>query len=119
MVEHEYKVKLGAVLVYRKLDPEMHDFNIDVFVKRILRGLTLSEGMKNRSVLPSEFEDFEILRVRLVSLEDIFLFKGVTSLGRVKDIDDLLRLLEHGVDFEVMLGELNNQRMIIGPERFE
>ncbi len=118
-VEHKYKVKLGAVSVYRKLDPEMRDFNMDVFVKRVLRGLILSEGMKNRSVLPSEFEDFKTLRVRLVSLEDIFLFKGVTSLGRAKDIDDLLRLLEHGVDFEVMLGELNNQGMIIGPERFE
>lgn len=118
-VAHEYKVKLGAFSVYKKLDPEMRDFNLDVFVKRVLGGLTLSEGMKTRSALPSEFKDFRALKVRLMSLEDIFLFKGVTSLGRAKDIDDLLRLLEHGVDFEVMLGELNHQRTIIEPERFE
>ncbi|WP_251949775.1 hypothetical protein [Thermococcus argininiproducens] len=118
-IEHEYKVKLGAFSVYKKLDPELGDFTLDVFVKRVLRGITLSDGMKVRSIIPDEFMNLKVLRVQLVSLEDIFLFKGVTSLSRIKDIDDLLRLLEHGIDFSIILDELNSQKVLIEPERFE
>lgn len=118
-VEHEYRVKLGAFSVYKKLDPELGDFTLDVFVKRVLRGITLSDGIKIRSMIPDDFMNLKVLKVRLVSLEDIFLFKGVTSLSRAKDIDDLLRLLEHGVEFSIILDELNSQKVFIEPERFE
>ncbi|NJE09280.1 hypothetical protein E3E31_12255 [Thermococcus sp. M39] len=118
-VEHEYKAKLGAFSVYKKLDPQMGDFNFDVFVRRVLRGITLSEGMKTRAMIPEEFTDFKTIRIYLVSLEDIFLFKGVTSLGRSKDIDDLLRLIEHGVNFDIILAELEVQKALLEKERFE
>ena len=118
-VEHEYKVKLGAFSVYKKLDSRMSDFTLDVFVKRVLRGIALSEGMKTRSIIPNEFRNLKVLRIQLVSLEDIFLFKGVTSLSRIKDIDDLLRLLEHGINFSTILDELNAQKALIEPDKFE
>lgn len=115
---HEYEEKLGADSVYQKIDPEMDNFNLDIFVKRVMRGIQLTEGIKSRSVVPGEFQELERLRVYLVSLEDIFLFKGVTSLGRSKDVDDILRILEVGVDFDVILDEIKAQRRIIEPERF-
>ncbi|MCO6041846.1 hypothetical protein [Thermococcus alcaliphilus] len=119
VAEHEYEKKLGAYSVYRKLDPQMEDFNLDVFVKRVMRGIILTESMKKRSIIPKEFQDLNKIRVYLISLEDLFLFKGVTSIGRSKDVDDLIRLIEVGVDFNVILEELNIQKDLIGKERFE
>ncbi|AHL22803.1 hypothetical protein [Thermococcus nautili] len=119
VVEHEYRRKLGAYSVYRKLDPELEDFNLDVFVRRVLRGITLTEGIMKRAFVPKEFNELEKLKVHLVSPEDIFLFKGVTSLGRSKDIDDIMRLLELGIDFDVVLDEVRAQKEFIEPERFE
>jgi len=119
VVEHEYQKKLGAYSVYKKLDSEFGDFNLDVFVRRVLKGITLTEGIMKRALVPAEFKGLEKLRVRLVSLEDIFLFKGVTSMGRSKDIDDILRLLEMGVDFDVVLEEIKVQKEVIELERFE
>lgn len=119
VAEHEYRRKLGAYSVYRKLDPELEDFNLDVFVRRVLRGITLTEGIMKRAFIPKEFKGLERLKVHLVSPEDIFLFKGVTSLGRSKDVDDILRLLELGIDFEVVLEEVEAQKEVIERERFE
>ncbi|ASJ03815.1 hypothetical protein A3L09_10680 (plasmid) [Thermococcus profundus] len=119
VVEHEYTTKLGAVSVFKKLDPEMGDFNLDVFVKRVLKGIVLTEGIMRRSSIPEEFKSLRTIRVHLVSPEDIFLFKGVTSLGRSKDIDDILRLLEMGIDFNTVLREVEAQKEVIEPEWFE
>ncbi|MFA4647742.1 hypothetical protein P8X24_10945 [Pyrococcus kukulkanii] len=116
---HEYGGRLGADAVYRKIDPDMGDFNLDVFVKRVMGGIQLTESMGKRAFIPREFVGLKKLRVHLVSLEDIFLFKGVTSLGRSKDVDDLLRLLELGVDFNVVFKELKVQKNTIEPESFE
>lgn len=119
VAEHEYRRKLGAYSVYRKLDPELEDFNLDVFVRRVLRGITLTEGIMKRAFIPKEFKELEKLKVHLVSPEDIFLFKGVTSLSRSKDVDDIMRLLELGIDFDVVLEEVEAQKEVIEPERFE
>ncbi len=116
---HEYEKKLGADAVYQKVDPETGDFNLDVFVKRVMRGIQLSGGMIDRAVVPKEFQELKKLRVHLVSVEDVFLFKGVTSLGRSKDVDDILRLLELGVDFDVVLKEIEVQRKLLEVETFE
>ncbi|KUH34810.1 hypothetical protein APY94_00080 [Thermococcus celericrescens] len=119
VAEHEYQRKLGAYSVYKKLDPELGDFNLDVFVKRVLRGITLTKGVMERAFIPEEFKGLKRLKVHLVSPEDIFLFKGVTSLGRSKDIDDIMRLLEMGIDFDVVLEEVEAQKKVIESERFE
>lgn len=119
VVEHEYRKKLGTYSVYKKLDSELGDFNLDVFVRRVLKGITLTEGIMKRTLVPEEFKGLEKLKVYLISQEDIFLFKGVTSLGRSKDVDDILRLLEMGIDFDVVLDEVKVQKEAIEPERFE
>jgi len=119
VVEHEYRKKLGTYSVYKKLDSELGDFNLDVFVRRVLKGITLTEGIMKRILVPEEFKGLEKLKVYLLSQEDIFLFKGVTSLGRSKDVDDILRRLEMGIDFDVVLDEVKVQKEAIEPERFE
>jgi len=43
-----------------------------------LKGITLTEGIMKRTLVPEDFKGLERLKVHLVSLEDIFLFKGVT-----------------------------------------
>jgi len=88
-------------------------------VRRVLKGITLTEGIMKRTLVPEEFKGLEKLKVYLVSQEDIFLFKGVTSMGRSKDVDDILRLLEMGIDFDVVLDEVKVQKEAIEPERFE
>ncbi|WP_083811636.1 hypothetical protein [Pyrococcus sp. NA2] len=112
---HEYEKKLGADAVYQKVDPEMGDFNLDVFVKRVMRGIQLSEG----AVVPEEFQKLKSSEFISSRLRMCFLFKGVTSLGRSKDIDDILRLLELGVYFDVVLTEIEVQRKLLEVETFE
>lgn len=87
----------------------LHRFNLDVFVKRVLNKLYLSESMVSRAEIPEKFSSHEFFRVQLVSKEDIFLFKTVTSMERVRDIEDLIALVETGLDYEVIIQELKNQ----------
>ncbi|WP_231845542.1 hypothetical protein [Pyrococcus abyssi] len=75
--------------------------------------------MIDQAVMPEELQGLKKPKVHLASAEDVFLFKGVTSLGRSKDIDDILRLLELGVDFDVVLKEIEVQRKLLEVETFE
>jgi len=87
----------------------LHGFNLDVFVKRVLGKLYLSESMVLRAEVPVEFESHEFFEVYLISKEDIFLFKSVTSTERVRDIEDLIALVETGLDYSTIIQELENQ----------
>jgi len=87
----------------------LHGFNLDVFVKRVLNKLYLSESIASRAKVPGEFESHEFFRVYLVSKEDIFLFKSVTSTERVRDVEDLIALVETGLDYDIIIRELENQ----------
>lgn len=87
----------------------LHGFNLDVFVKRVLNRLYLSENMVSRAEVPEEFGSHKFFKLRLVSKEDLFLFKSVTSTERVRDIEDLISLVETGLDYEVIIRELENQ----------
>ncbi|MCD6142957.1 hypothetical protein [Thermococcus sp.] len=87
----------------------LHGFNLDVFVKRVLGKLYLSESMVLRAEVPGEFESHEFFEVYLISKEDIFLFKSVTSTERVRDIEDLIALVETGLDYSIIIQELENQ----------
>ncbi|GAB6101020.1 hypothetical protein JCM16138_02430 [Thermococcus atlanticus] len=84
-------------------------FNLDVFVKRVLNKLYLSGDMVSRAEVPEEFKSHELFKVRLLSKEDIFLFKSVTSVERMRDIGDLIALVETGLDYGVIIQELENQ----------
>ncbi|NJF25169.1 hypothetical protein [Thermococcus sp. Bubb.Bath] len=87
----------------------LHGFSLDVFVKRVLNKLYLSESMVSRAEVPGEFSSHELFRIHLVSKEDIFLFKSVTSMERVRDLEDLIALVETGLDYEIIINELENQ----------
>ncbi|BAA29484.1 hypothetical protein [Pyrococcus horikoshii] len=65
--------------------------------------------MISRAEIPQEFSSHRFFRIYLVSREDLFLFKSVTSIERVRDIEDLIVLVETGLDYEVIIRELENQ----------
>ncbi len=79
-------------------------FRWDIFHEAVCRKLRLSTGMIERSavIFKSGF-----LTVRLISKEDIFLFKTVTE--RDDDETDLLLLARSKIDWEVVLKECINQ----------
>lgn len=56
------------------------------------------------------------LRIRLASLEDIFLFKSVAE--RPDDIDDMATLIQTGLDFEAIEDEIAKQIQLLQGERF-
>ncbi|WP_099209618.1 hypothetical protein [Thermococcus henrietii] len=87
----------------------LYGFGFDVFVKRVLNKLYLSDSMIPRAKVPRDFEYHEFFKIHLVSKEDIFLFKSATSMERMRDIEDLIALVETGLDYEVIIRELGNQ----------
>ena len=111
--DHEYTRSLGAIAVYQKIDPNDQDFNLDVFVKRVGEKLYLSDTMMKRATLVRQLRNLQVLRVYQISKEDIFLFKGVTSVERTRDIDDMKRLIESGLDFRVLSNELQVQKKLL------
>lgn len=76
----------------------------DIFLDIVCKKLVLSEGIKERS---SNFIDLDKLTVKLLSKEDIFLFKIVAT--RERDIEDASRLVESGLDWSVILNETEEQ----------
>jgi hypothetical protein len=77
---------------------------VDIFVESVCRKLRISTSMAERSKLHARYKRLE---VRLVSPEDIFLFKSVTE--RAGDLDDMALLSERGLDWNVILDECTRQ----------
>lgn len=86
---------------------------LDVFDRQVANKLRLSDGITDRS---ETFLGEAGLQVRLVSLEDIFLFKSVT--GRADDVGDLNVLVQTGIDFDMVEAELRTQVKLQGETRF-
>lgn len=80
------------------------DRRIDLFIKNVCSQLELTDEMQQRS---QEYLRFNNLKVRLVSNEDIFLFKPITN--REKDVDDCRILIAEGLDWELIKQELHRQ----------
>ncbi len=76
-------------------------FRFDLFVKKIANGLQLSQGMMSRA---EEFFISGNLNVNVMSPEDIFILKSITS--RVRDREDMKELYVHGLDFDVIKDEI-------------
>jgi hypothetical protein len=87
---------LGASAVLR--DDE--GFQLDLFYKRVCRGLEITRRMEERAEF---FGTFGKLYVYLMAPEDIFLFKGVTD--READLDDMRVLAEAGIDWDTVKEE--------------
>ncbi|WMT07931.1 hypothetical protein NP511_21505 [Natrinema thermotolerans] len=75
--------------------------------------LVLTDGMQERS---EPFLDTDRLTVRLVSNEDIFLFKAIA--GRDDDIEDMNMLVQAGLDYDVVRDELEAQIERLGDDQF-
>ncbi|MGM0405121.1 MAG: helix-turn-helix domain-containing protein [Thermoplasmatota archaeon] len=80
----------------------------DLFVEKVAGMLRLTKDMKTRAV-PKE--DHGSLKVRLVSLTDLFLFKSVTD--REGDLEDAALIMEQGeVDWNQLMEEIKKQENI-------
>ncbi len=75
-------------------------FQLDLFYKRVCKGLEMTVRMENRAEL---FGTFGNLDVYLMAPEDIFLFKGVTE--READLDDMRILAEARIDWDIVKEE--------------
>jgi len=77
---------------------------IDVFLKQVGKMLFLSESMLKRA---KEYKAYGNLIVYLVSNEDIFLFKAMTS--REGDIYDCDRIIKERIDYNIVYNEIVEQ----------
>lgn len=80
------------------------DFQIDMFCKTVCAKLRLSEEMMQRS---EQIHSGQRLGVSLVSTEDVFVFKCITT--RPGDIEDSISLARSGLDWDIILEEITAQ----------
>jgi hypothetical protein len=103
--EPEYlpKVYHGLGTQAMLIGPE--GFLFDMFVLVVCGCLEVSEGMRSRS----DTMDLEgNLELRVVSPEDIFLFKSITS--RPDDLADMATIAGRGLEWDTIESELRGQR---------
>lgn len=98
--EHEH---LHAMKMFENKD----GFHLDLFIRQIIRKLVLSESMIKRAELHKKYGN---LSIYLLSKEDIFLFKGLASEGRQRDLPDM-QILYPNLNWKVILEELNSQKL--------
>jgi len=98
--EHE---KLEATKMFENKD----GFHLDLFVKKVIGKLELSKEMIARAEL---FKPYGNLSVYLLSKEDVFLFKGLASEGRKRDLPDM-QVLYPNLNWKVIEEELASQAL--------
>ncbi len=86
---------------------------LDIFNQQVANKLVLTDGMRDRS---ESFLVADQLTVRLVSNEDIFLFKMIA--GRDDDIGDMNVLVQAGLNYDVIENELEAQIDRLGDDQF-
>lgn len=85
---------------------------VDIFNRQVANQVVLTDGMCERS---DPFLETGSLTVRLVSNEDVFLFKLIA--GRDDDIEDVNTLVQAGLEFDVVRSELETQIDRLGDDR--
>jgi len=85
----------------------------DVFLKQVAGVIYLSDSMVSRS--RHLFDDGR-LSVRMVSLNDIFLFKAVAN--REDDVDDMVRIAQSGIDDDLIVEEIMTQLELLKSDDF-
>ncbi|MFW6140993.1 MAG: DUF6036 family nucleotidyltransferase [Candidatus Saliniplasma sp.] len=101
-LENQYE-KLGAKTVLEK-DGQPR---FDIFLNIVCKKLGLSKTIKERS---TEAFDLNNLTIKVLSKEDIFLFKVVAT--RDRDIEDASILVETGLNWKIILKETEAQSKI-------
>lgn len=99
MTERESEFYLTALAVYMK-----QESRIDVFLKQVGKMLFLTKSMILRA---KKYKTYGKLEVYLVSNEDIFLFKMMTS--RDGDVLDCDRIIDEDIDFNIVYQEIVEQ----------
>lgn len=123
--EHVYQTLLeeGCTIVAEPTAPfegvgrtvELHhaqrDFRIDLFEQQVVGKVWLSDRMRNRA---EEFWDGTNVTAYTLSDEDMFLLKAVSggdiSSGRRRDIEDMRTYAQRGIEYEIVLAEIDAQR---------
>ena len=85
----------------------------DVFHEQVAGVIYLSDSMISRS---RHLFDEDGLSVRMVSLDDIFLFKAVAN--REDDVEDMVRIAQGGIDDDVIVQEIMTQLELLGSDDF-
>src|SRR3989338_4740774 len=88
---------LKATKMYENKD----EFHLDLFVKQIIGKLILSKSMIKRAEV---YKKCGNLTVYLISKEDIFLFKGLASEGRKRDLPDM-QIIHSGLLWNIIENE--------------
>ena len=81
----------------------------DIFMKNIAGKLEFTESMRQRAISMARLRHLKINRL---SNEDLFLLKSVS--GRDVDLDDMSKLFQSGLDWEVIISELTLQAEVTG-----
>ena len=76
-------------------------FRWDIFVSVVCGGLKLSDAMTDRAV---NLFSLDNVSINMISLEDIFIFKSITS--RERDREDMYLLFLQGLDFNIIREEI-------------
>jgi len=87
------------------------DLHIDIFLKQVCSKFSFSKGMTTRS---EAIISLDKVNVHLSSNEDVFSFKTMTE--RPGDLDDCVSLAQRGLDWDVILAEINSQIVISGKD---
>ena len=99
MSERESEFYATALAVYTK-----EESRIDVFLEQVGKMLVLTKSMVKRA---EKYKDYHKLEIYLVSNEDIFLFKAMTS--REGYISDCARIMREEIDYDVIYKEIVQQ----------
>ncbi|MDB9281592.1 nucleotidyltransferase [Halorubrum ezzemoulense] len=100
--------ELGAAFILEK-----DHRRFDVFHEQVAGVISLSDSMVSRS--RHLFEE-DGLSVRMVSLNDIFLFKAVAN--REDDVEDMVRIAQAGIEDDVVVEEIMSQLDLLGSDDF-
>ncbi len=82
-------------------------FKFDVFLGNIAGKLEFSDSMRERAVSINKLQHLDIRRL---SNEDLFLLKSVS--GRDIDLEDMSKLFQTGLDWDIIISELKTQTKI-------
>ena len=98
-LQEEYK-DLGTRCVLEGKD----GVRFDIFVVKVCNALTFSQGMKSRA---QKRYDKKMLKLHVSSIEDIFLFKAITS--RPDDLADMATITGKEIQWNIIKDEVKTQ----------
>jgi hypothetical protein len=94
-----------------ELHHEGRGFQIDLFERQVVGKVWITERMHNRA---EEFWSGDHATAFILSDEDMFLLKAVSggdlASGRRRDIEDMRKYAQRGLDYEAILTEIDEQR---------